>query len=302
MAFPIAGVAVSIGHLLTMGFVTGYVMALVGQASGLFSLAYSVSVLQFTGIAVSPTSLVTTFINPFGALLGYWRNRQWNIDLALWLCVGAVVGSPLGPLIRVYWLSEPEPFKVLIGVILVFMSVYLWIELAPWYRRRVARVQAKSSHTPDDGAITTLQHSLTHITLRYAGQVATFSVPGLFFWGFAIAIIGATLGIGGGFLLVPLLAIVYRLPMVVIVAASIPYVIVMSLTGLLSYLYVLPWLTGISTQADWAFGLFVGCGALVGAWVAAKTQRAIPERGLKLLLAIVTAAAGLFYVMRSLSV
>ena len=93
VAFPIAGVRVPLWHLVWMGFWTGYLMAIVGEASGIFSLPYSMSVLEFTSVSVSPTSLITTFLNPFGALLGYWRGKQWNLDLALWLCIGAILGS-----------------------------------------------------------------------------------------------------------------------------------------------------------------------------------------------------------------
>jgi hypothetical protein len=45
--FSVAGVRVPIWHLLWMGFWTGYIMALVGEASGIFSLPYSMSILQF---------------------------------------------------------------------------------------------------------------------------------------------------------------------------------------------------------------------------------------------------------------
>ncbi|MBI4643607.1 MAG: hypothetical protein HY743_07730, partial [Deltaproteobacteria bacterium] len=74
-SFPVAGVRIPIWHLLWMGFWTGYTMGLVGEASGIFSLPYSMSVLQFTSVGVSPTSLIITFLNPFGALLGFWRGK-----------------------------------------------------------------------------------------------------------------------------------------------------------------------------------------------------------------------------------
>ena len=109
VAFPIAGMRVPIWHLLWMGFWTGYTMGVVGEASGIFALPYSMSVLQFSSVAVSPTTLIVTFLNPFGALLGFWRNSQWNWDLAKWLCLGAVLGAPIGPFIRVYLLNDPCP-------------------------------------------------------------------------------------------------------------------------------------------------------------------------------------------------
>ena len=46
VAFPIAGVRVPIWHLVWMGFWTGYLMAIVGEASGIFSLPYTMSILN----------------------------------------------------------------------------------------------------------------------------------------------------------------------------------------------------------------------------------------------------------------
>lgn len=43
VAFPIAGVRVPIWHLVWMGFWTGYLMAIVGGASGIFSLPYTMA-------------------------------------------------------------------------------------------------------------------------------------------------------------------------------------------------------------------------------------------------------------------
>ena len=42
---------------------------------------------------ITPTTQLLTFLNPFGALFGFRRNRQWNLDMALWVCLGGVVGG-----------------------------------------------------------------------------------------------------------------------------------------------------------------------------------------------------------------
>ena len=66
--------------------------------------------------------------------------------------------------------------------------------------------------------------------------------------------------------------------------------------SLLSYLFVFPALTGIVTPPDWAFGLIVAAGAIFGAWLAAKTQRFVPEGWLKWSLGAATALIGALYV------
>ena len=62
--FPLAGVYVPLWHLVWMGFWTGYTMALVGEASGIFSLPYSMSILRFDNIFISPTNTVCDLFEP----------------------------------------------------------------------------------------------------------------------------------------------------------------------------------------------------------------------------------------------
>ena len=44
VAFPLAGVKVPVWHLVWMGFWTGYTMAMVGEAAGIFALPYTMSI------------------------------------------------------------------------------------------------------------------------------------------------------------------------------------------------------------------------------------------------------------------
>lgn len=312
-AFEIAGVRVPLWHLVWMGLWTGYTLGVVGQASGIFALPYTVSILQFESVSVSPTMLIVTFLNPLGALLGYWRGRQLNVDLAIWLCIGAALGSPMGPFIRVHWLADPVPFKAAIGLALFIMALNMAVEMMPWYLKKRPRLRAfkekfnrhlaqsieagrPPSGLPSDFRIITLERSWKRIKIGYWGEEQTLSIPLLLVIGFLVGIVSSTLGAGGGFLLVPIMVSFFGLPMYVLVAASIPFVIVLSVTGLATYL-ALPLFTGTAAPTDWSFGLFVAGGAIPGAWLAAKTQRFIPEKYLKSMLGTVTGVVGILYMV-----
>ena len=117
----------------------------------------------------------------------------------------------------------------------------------------------------------------------------SFSSPVLLGIGFLVSVIASTLGVGGGFLLVPIMATLFGLPMYVLVAATIPFVITLSGIGLFSYLFIIPAVTGGTVPPDWGFGLFAGSGAVFGSWLASKTQRFIPEKFLKPMLGTLTA-------------
>jgi uncharacterized membrane protein YfcA len=312
--FPLAGVRVPIWHLFWLGFWTGYTMGVVGEAAGIFALPYSISVLQFSNTHVSPTTQLLTFLNPFGALLGFRRERQWNFDLALWVCLGGILGGFIGPFLRVLLLADPRPFKALVGLTLGFMGCHLCYEATPRFLATAARQRALNakfaeaaearraagltpSGLPEYVRVATLEKSSWHLTIGFWGETWRLSVPLLFLVGFGVGVVASTLGVGGGFLLVPIFATLYHLPMYVLVAATIPYVITLSAVGLVTYSVVVPALTGAVSQPEWAWGFFAASGGILGSWCAAKTQKFVPERFLKLMLGGVTGMAGFLYVL-----
>ena len=312
--FPLAGVRVPLWHLLWLGFWTGYTMALVGEATGIFSLPYAMSILRFDNVHVSPTNLVITVINPIGALLGFRRAGQWNLDFALWPCLGALAGSLVGPFLRVWLLRDPVPFKALVGLGLFWLGAHLVWQTTPWYLRRRqaqrrfaeafrsrAAARAAAGHLPSgipEGAeIRTLERSWRRIRIGFLDQEWTLSVPVLLGLGLGVGVVASTFGVGGGFLMTPLLVTLFGLPMYVIVAATLPFVTVQSLVGLFSYLVMVPALTGRYDPPEWAFGLFVAGPAVFGAWLVAKTQRFVPESYLKLVAGVITGVGGLLYVI-----
>ena len=313
VAFPLAGVRVPIWHLVWMGFWSGYTMAVVGEAAGIFALPYTMSILQFVSPSVTPTTQLLTFLNPLGALFGFRRNRQWNLDLALWVCLGGVVGGLIGPFIRLTVLSDAKPFTFVVGLALVFAGIHLcyaalkgflkWIPadgIEAKFRAEVARRRADGlppAGLPADLHIETVSRGGGRLVVAFWGEEWNLSQPFLFVTGAGVGVISAALGVGGGFLLVPIFAAIYGLPMYVLVAATIPYVIVLSGVGLFTYGVILPAVADAAIQPEWAWGFFAAVGGILGAWCAAKTQRFVPEHLLKLMLGAITSVAGTLYVI-----
>lgn len=117
----------------------------------------------------------------------------------------------------------------------------------------------------------------------------------MFVTGALVGVISSALGVGGGFLLVPIFSAIYGLPMYVLVAATTPYVIVLSAVGLFTYGAILPAVVGAGVVPELAWGLFAAAGGILGSWCAAKTQRFVPEHLLKVMLGGVTGIAGMLY-------
>jgi uncharacterized membrane protein YfcA len=294
-AWPLAQVRVPVWHVIWMGAWTGYAMALVGQAAGIFALPYTTSVLQFSNVHVSPSTLVLTFLNPIGALLGFRRSGQWNPDFARWLCAGGVLGGLAGPFLRAGVLADAGAFRFALGIALAVVGAHLLHKALRGFAAPGAAPGQSANGAP--ARIETLAAAGVRLTIGYRGERWTVNQAALFAVGALAGVVSSALGLGGAFLIVPFLVFAYGLPLYVVPAATIPYAIVLSAVGLATYCMVLPLAGSRAVQPEWAWGFFAAAGGIFGSWAAAKTQLYIPEHFLDAMLGAVTGALGILYVL-----
>ena len=312
--FRLPGVKVPIWHLVWMGFWTGYTMAVVGEAAGIFALPYQISILQFANVRTSrPTTQLLTFLNPLGALLGFHRTRQTNWDFALWVCAGGVVGAVIGPFIRLTAAgrSRSRSRSWSASRLRSPACIYAWRHFAAFAyvtdlrassqppRRGGARCRplavrpaARSRHRDRREGRRLAHHLLLGRELDHAHAGA---LPGR---ARRRRDLRRRSGVGGGFLLVPIFAAFYRLPIYVLVAASIPYVLSLSAVSLFTYSVIAPLFTGTAAAGGNAPGACSPPRAASSApGCAAKTQRFVPQPLLKLMLGAITGLAGALYIL-----
>lgn len=294
-AFPLAGVHVPLWHLVWMGIWTGYTMAVVGEAAGIFALPYSMSILQFVNASVTPSTQLLTFLNPFGALLGFRRSGQWNPKFAAAVCVGGALGGLIGPFLRSGLLAAADVFHFAVGIALAIAGIHLCYAAFHMPARRSQA--ADSRHAYREKVSIEARISGWRVLVSFKERQWNLSMLALFGVGAGVGMFASALGVGGGFLLVPIFASLYGLPMYVLVAATIPYVIVLSAVGLFTYNVVLPAFGSAPIAPEWAWGFFAAAGGIFGSWAASKTQMYVPEHFLKLMLGGVTGVVGALYVV-----
>ena len=291
-AFPVAEVRVPVWHLIWMGIWTGYTMAVVGEAAGIFALPYSMSILQFVNASVTPSTQVLTFLNPLGALLGFRRSGQWNLKFAAAVCVGGVVGGLIGPFLRSSLLAAADVFHFATGIALAIAGIHLCFAAFKKTARRPMAADPYRQKVTIGARVRGLR-----VLVSFGEQNWDLNMVALFGVGAGVGMFASALGVGGGFLLVPIFASLYGLPMYVLVAATIPFVIVLSATGLFTYNFILPAFGSAPIAPEWAWGFFAAAGGIFGSWSASKTQMYVPEHFLKLMLGGVTGIVGALYVV-----
>jgi uncharacterized membrane protein YfcA len=232
-----------------------------GVSGAVFLLPVQVTVLGTPSPSVTPTNLLYNVLAIPGALARFARDATVGGHLTRVLIAGATPGAIVGAVIRVEFLASPDAFLIVIGTVLVPLGLLLLLRRAP------ARAQA----LPTIGD----------------AQLVTFSV--------AVGIIGGIYGIGGGSIIAPVLAST-GMSIRAIAPAALTSTFVTSIVGIAAYGVLSLWHGG-SVAPDWALGLFLGAGGLIGGYVGASVQGRIPERTLRRGLGLFALALGLRYLV-----
>ena len=287
------GVAAPWWLLFALGTVSGGVMALIGGGAALLALPFCVIFLGYTGLSVTPTMLLVTLINPIGAWLGLRSEGMFNMQLALVFGCAAVVGGLVGPILRIKYLSDPTLFVGTVGIALIVAAAEV-VRSGVRQRSEEQFIHARQT------LIESLPAPASHVRVMYGGQTWNLSKWTCVIVGALIGVFSSAIGLGGGFLLVPFLSIFFRMPLQLVAAASIPYIIVLSCSGLAAYGMLAPVLGEAPISPAWAFGLFIAAGGVVGSWIGAKAQQSISHRVLNMILGLSVGITGLVYVAKAM--
>ena len=280
---PIAELAVNVFLILGMGGAVGFVSGLFGVGGG-FLLT---PLLIFSGIPPSvAVATVTSQVvaSSTSGVLSYWRKGGVDFKLAGVLLCGGILGSSIG----VWLFSVLRALGQLDLIISVSYMLFLGtiggmmlIESArsTW---RGARGRQVSTRKPGQH---TWVHGLPFKTAFKKSRLYISVVP-VVLLGLAIGFVGAILGIGGGFIMVPALIYLLRVPGNVVIGTSLVQILVTMAVA--TVLHALT--TG---SVDVILGLILMVGGVVGAQFGASAGQKLKGEQLRLLLALLILAVGL---------
>jgi uncharacterized membrane protein YfcA len=280
---PIAEVAVNMFLILGMGAAVGFISGMFGIGGGFLMTP----LLIFTGIspAVAVAS-VTTHIaaSSFSGAINYWRRRALDTALAMMLLTGGVLGTLVG-----VWLFSKlravGQLDITIGVAyVVLLSVVGALMVVESGRAIVRARQGKPAEIRRGGTHTWI-HGLPFKVRFKQSKIYVSAIP-VWAIGFIIGFIGAVLGIGGGFLLVPMLIYLLRVPTSVVIGTSMVLTLVT-----MSFATVMHAATNHLVDAVLAFILMLG--GVTGAQFGARAGQRIRSEQLRLLLGILVLMVGL---------
>jgi uncharacterized membrane protein YfcA len=309
MIFPVSGVEVNpLGPPLVALVVSTFTS--MGGVSGAFLLLpYQVSLLNFTTPAVSPTNLVFNIVAIPSGVYRFIREGRMNWPVVWVTILGTLPGLYFGALIRTSWLPDPKNFKLFVGGVLLYIGLRLLYEQTPWAKRKEAKIlefeaqvqerlkrvwqesgAARGRGLPLAARVKTAQVSLRRVSFEFLGETFSFNAPALFMLALVVGLIGGTYGIGGGAIISPFLAAIFKLPMYTIAGAALLGTLVTSVGGVGVY-----YAMGITP--DWALGVLFGLGGFGGMYIGARLQKYISGKVIRIGLGLIISGLALRYVL-----
>jgi uncharacterized membrane protein YfcA len=277
---PIAEISVNMLIIFAMGGAVGFLSGLFGIGGG-FLLT---PLLIFSGIppVVSVATVTAQIVaSSSSAALSYWRRRMVDIKLASVLGLAGITGSAGGVLVFSA-LRQFGQIDLIISLSYVgFLSLVGGLILVESVRALRNARRGKPTPLRRPG-----QHNWIHglpFKIRFRRSKLYISVIPVIVLGLGIGFLGAMLGIGGGFIMVPALIYLLRVPANIVIGTSLIQIIAtMSVAAILH---------AITNQSvDIILAIFLMVGGVVGAQLGARAGQAIRSDQLRALLALLVLA------------
>jgi uncharacterized membrane protein YfcA len=280
---PIADLAISIFLLFAMGLAVGFISGMFGVGGGFLMTPFLIFLGISPGVAVATVASHIT-ASSFSGALSHLRRRAVDVPMAFVLLSGGLVGTASG-----VWLFTKlraiGQLDLLIGFsYLIMLTAVGGLMLVESVRAIIRARRQQFSQLRHPGAHTWV-HALP-FKMRFKHSkiyVSFFPVWGI---GYVIGLVGAVMGIGGGFLLVPMLIYFLRMPTATVIGTA-----AVLTTATMAVASVMHALTNHLVDAVLALVLMVG--GVIGAQFGARTAQNMPAERLRLLLALLILAVGL---------
>lgn len=217
---PIAEIPVNILLVLMLGLVAGLLAGMFGIGGGFLATPF----LMFIGIP--PAIAVSTSTNQIIAasvsgLLAQLRKRNVDIKMGLFLVFGGFIGSSFGvSIFRI--LQKSGQIDIVIALVYVIflgtISVTMLIDSIRTLMERKYGVTWEKKPPKADGFLKRLDHLPWKVYFPKSEITVSILIPITLSMG--IGILVSLMGIGGGFLMIPAMIYILRMPSSMVVGTS----------------------------------------------------------------------------------
>ncbi|WP_010531833.1 sulfite exporter TauE/SafE family protein [Lentibacillus jeotgali] len=243
--------------LFVIGIISGGYGTIVGAGGGFIFVPALLILLNMNPIIAAGSGLVIVLINSLTGVIGYARQKQIDYKVALTIGFSALPGAMLGVwLLRVY---SSQYFYVIFATILIGLGLFLFSKNFPFGEKKATS---------------------NNIENRPAFLNNKWFIP----LGLLMGVLSSYLGIGGGWLLVPILVYLFKVPTHQAAATSILSLCLYSTVGVIAQVYY--------GNIDWMAVAFGGAGIIVGANIGVIISRQLSGRMVMQMLSVLLVIIG----------
>ncbi len=277
---PVAGNAVNVWVLLGLGGVVGLLSGLFGVGGGFLMTPLLIMIGVPPVVAAASDSNQIVAASTSGT---YAHSRAGTVDFKMGglLFGGGLVGGTLGVFV-VKFLRQLGEADFLINVTYVVMlggiGSYMFFESLQGLRGR------RKTHASSNG--TSLYSRVANALpwkMSFPRSGITLSPVMPVVLGVFVGILAAVMGVGGGFIMVPVMVYLLRMPMHVVVGTSLFQI-------LFTCVNVTILQSTVNHTVDVVLALILLVGSVIGAQIGARAGRRLNADQLKILLAVIVLA------------
>ena len=280
---PIADVPVNVFLILGLGLAVGFISGMFGIGGGFLMTP----LLIFIGI---PPAVVVASVSPqiaaslFTGFLTYWRRRSIDFALGAMLLSGGAIGTFTGVWLFTL-LRAVDQLDLMIGLAYVTLLSVVGVLMVSESVRAINRArlgQPADLRRPGSHA---WFHRLP-LKFRFKRSRIYVSVIPVWVIGAIIGFIGAILGVGGGFMLVPMLIYLLRVPTATVIGTSTILTLVTMIAATILHAQA-------NHLVDALLALILMIGGVTGAQFGARAGQKIRGERLRLLLGALVLLVGI---------
>lgn len=259
--------------LLLIGILIGLMLGLTGAGGSVFAVPLLIVI---AGLDIHQAIGLSLLAVAASAIFGSIRYGKWQQVLWLPTIMLSVSGMAIVPVGQ--WLASQlsEPLLIIsFSVLAMLIAARMWriSEKQPEF----ATVTRTSDFSGSDG-----DGLLCRFSPTGQFQMRPRCINGLFIGGMLVGLLSGLFGVGGGFLIVPLLLFVSQVNMMQAVSTSLIVISVISSIGFISHIF-LNWQSG-AMPVTWMFWMLVG--GMAGMYLGQKLTPKIANARLQKIFAV----------------
>ncbi|OGR13858.1 MAG: permease [Desulfobacterales bacterium RIFOXYA12_FULL_46_15] len=276
---PIAHQSLSLPLVIGLGFIVGLLSGLFGVGGGFLLTPLLIM------FGIPPTVAAASDSNQIVAASAsgsYAHYRMGNVDfkMGLYLLVGGIIGGTGGvQIIKILRQMGNADFLIKITYVLMlgFVGGYMLYESIQTMRK--SKLSQTVTASAGDSVYSRLVKKLPYQTrFEKSGIVLSPLVP--LFLGTLVGVLSAIMGVGGGFIMVPVMVYLLRMPMHVVVGTSLFQVLFTCINVTVMQAYT-------NRTVDFILALLLLVGSTLGAQIGARLSTRLKDDQIKIYLAVI---------------